>query len=214
MMVWPPSASGWLSVWPSYDACSHPGGALDLSPTPLMSLKVAQGSPPWQLGCSIHMSEHAAPLLQATVPAVVEAAALAAMQAQRAQGRAIALADELAAQVAAKPGKGLGSKGKARDAGSSQLGAAGSPIPQPQGDMPTAPAAEEGGLHGPAGVHSSEGQADPSGQQGSAAVLHSCTSVAQSSHSGKKHMFAGARARTLRLLQPAKATTQVLLSGR
>ena len=143
--------------------------------------------------------------LQATIPAVVEAAALAAMQAQRAQGRAIALADELAAQVAAKPGKGFSLKGRARDTGSSQLGAAVSPMPQPQGDMPP-PAAEEGGPRGPAGVLSTEGLADPSGQQGYAPVLHNRTSAAQLSQSGKKHIFAGARARTLRLLQPAKAT--------
>ena len=143
----------------------------------------------------------------------MEAAALAAMQAQRAQGRAIALADELAAQVAAKPSKGFSLKGKAHATGSSQLGAAVSPMPQPQGDMPTAPVAEEIGLQGPAGVLSSEGQADPSGQQGSAAVLHNGTTPAQSSHSGRKHILAGARARTLRLLQPAKASAQVLLSG-
>ena len=129
------------------------------------------------------------------------------MQAQRAQGRAIALADELAAQVAAKPGKGFSLKGKARATGSSQLGAAVGPMLQPQGDLPNTPAAEEGGLHGPAGVLSSEGQADPSGQQGSAAVSLNGSTAAPLSQNGRRHIFAGARARTLRLLQPAKATT-------
>ena len=187
-MVLPPFTAGRLSV--SYFTMhSDTQVVLWTCPTRHSCFwRVAQGLLPWQRGRSIHTSEHASPLLQAAIPAIVEAAALAAMQAQRAQGRAIALADELAAQVAAKPGKAFSLKGKARATGRSQLGAAVSPMPQAQGDMPTA-----------------------SGQQGFAAVPHNGTAAAQLSHSGKRNVLAGAKARTLRLLQPAKA--QVLLSG-